>query len=131
MPTSLQVATAFVELINSHDLDGIAAAVTEESRFFVEGESPTVGRGPLREAWAGYFEAFPNYFVLVDETHERTDAAYLVGHTFGSHVPAELEQIPSSVIWRCEVVGSQVAEWSVYPASATNRERFNLGAPAA
>jgi len=69
MPTSLRVAAAFVELINAQDLRGIVDAVTDDSRFFVEGESPTVGRERLR------------------------------------------------------------AEWSVYPGSEANRERFDLGPP--
>lgn len=129
MPTPSQVASAFVELINARDVDGIARAVSSDTRFFVEGESPTVGRGRVREAWAGYFKAFPDYVVFMDEAHERADATYLVGHTSGSHVARELELVPSSVIWRCEVAGDQVAEWSIYPASAANRERFGLGVP--
>lgn len=128
--TPLQVATAFVELINTQDLDGLVAALTEESRFFVEGESPAIGKGNLREAWAGYFDAFPGYVVFIDEAYERANVAYLLGHTSGSHVSREIELIPSSVIWRCEVVGDQVAEWSVFAASSANRERFGLGPPA-
>ncbi len=127
MRTSRQVATDFVDLIHAQDLDGLIAAVTERSRFFVEGESPTVGREKLRAAWSGYFAAFPGYLVFVDEVFERSDAIYLVGHTSGSHVPPELERIPSSVIWRCEVFDQRVAEWSVFPGSEVHRERFALG----
>jgi len=130
MPTPLQVATAFVESINSQDLSGVIHSVSDDSRFFVDGEPPTVGRESLRDAWAGYFEAFPAYLIFVDESYERPDAVYLVGHTRGSHVPSELEKIPSSVIWRCEVTDDLVAEWSVFPASEGNRRRFDLPEPA-
>jgi hypothetical protein len=125
--SALEVAAAFVALINARDTEGILAAVTPGSRFFVEGESPTGGRESLRDAWAGYFAAFPDYEIHVDESIEKDDAAYLVGHTVGSHVPEELESVHGSVIWRCEVVDGLVDEWSVHPSSPANRMSFGLG----
>jgi len=122
----VRIATEFVELVNSQNLNGVIAALTEQSRFFVEGEPETVGRSDLRVAWAGYFAAFPSYVIFVDEIFEEKDAIYLVGHTSGSHLPREVEQTPSSAIWRCEVVGNQISEWSIYPGSAPYRARFGL-----
>ena len=129
---AVDIAVSFVDLINSGDARGIVVAVTPGSSFFVDGEDPTVGREALRIAWSGYFAAFPNYVIFIDETHEKSDAVYLVGHTSGSHVPQEEESLPSSVIWRCKVTAGLVSEWSIYNASMTNRTRFGLGhAPAA
>jgi ketosteroid isomerase-like protein len=123
---AVEIATSFVALVNARDVDGIAAAVTPDSLFFVEGETPTVGRESLREAWAGYFTVFPNYRIFVDESHSRPDAAYLVGHTAGSHLPKELESISNSVIWRCECRGELISEWSIYATSDAARKRFGL-----
>lgn len=126
MADLLDVAASFVGLINAGDVEGIVRSLTPDSRFFVEGEAPTQGRDSLRVAWSGYFASFPSYRVYIDETHEKSDAAYLIGHTSGSHVPAELESQPSSVIWRCEIVDGQVSEWSIFPASKAHRARFGL-----
>lgn len=116
----------WLQAINSHDVDTLESLGSDDHTFFVEGETPTVGKATIKPSWVGYFKLCPNYVVLIDEYYELPDAYYLIGHTAGSHVPSHLEKIPSSVIWRCEINGGTVSEWSIYEASDTNRERFNL-----
>ena len=116
----------WVDAVNSQNLDTLASLMTPRYSFFVEGETPTQGVQRNRAAWHGYFTSFPDYRIHIDEAFGRPDAWYLVGHTQGSHVPAEQEAVPSSVIWRAVLEGDQLSEWSIYPASDDNRRRFNL-----
>lgn len=125
---AVQTCKAWISHINSQSLDGLESLASDDHTFFVEGEKPTVGKDQVRSSWTGYFTGFPEYAVYEDELRDHDDAVYVVGHTTGSHVPQELEKIPSSVIWRCVVdEAGKVSEWSIYPATLENRSRFGLG----
>ena len=124
---TVQTCKTWIDYINAQNLDGLFALASEDHRFFVEGEPPTIGRDKVRSSWTGYFSGYPEYVVFEDELFDLDDAIYVVGHTTGSHVPQELEAIPSSVIWRCVVsTNGKVSEWSIYPATPENRSRFQL-----
>ncbi len=120
------VLKQWLQAINSQDVDSLQNLCSANHVFFVDGESPKVGKQRNRAAVLGYFELYPEYSVYVDEYYDRPDAHYIVGHTTGSHVDTMLEQIPSSVIWRCQTKAGTVTEWSIYEASIENRRRFNL-----
>ncbi len=79
--------------INRGDLDGLCDSMTDDHVFYVEGEEPTNGKERMRDAWRGYFDGFPNYQVFEDEVFENSLGVFIVGHTSGSHVPAEEETI--------------------------------------
>ena len=115
----------FGEKYGYNETDG--ALASDDHMFFVEGEPTTIGKERVRPSWTGYFTAYPDYVVYEDELHDQEDAVYVVGHTNGSHVPQELETIPSSVIWRCVIDEfGKVSEWSIYPGTPVNRARFRL-----
>ena len=100
--------------------------MADNHTFFVDGEQPSFGIEKNRQAWRGYFEGFPHYKIFIDKAYVHPDAWYLVGHTKGSHVPANLETIPGSVIWRAVIENNLLVEWSIYNTSVENRTRFNL-----
>lgn len=124
---AVHTCRTWIKHINNQSLEGLESLASDDHIFFVEGETPTIGRDRVRPSWTGYFTGYPEYVVSEDELYDHEDAVYVVGHTTGSHVPQELESIPSSVIWRCVVdeIG-QVSEWSIYPATQENRSRFRL-----
>ena len=116
----------WIESINSQSVDRLEELASADHVFFVDGEARTIGRDKVRPSWLGYFEAFPSYQIFIDEQFALPDAYYLLGHTEGSHIPAELELIPSSVIWRCKIDEGKVSEWSIYEGTQSNREHFGL-----
>jgi len=124
------LASRWIDAINAQDIDALAALAAKDHRFFVEGEEPTVGRERIKKAWIGYFQAYPDYRIYVDEDYDKRDAIYLIGHTTGSHIPTEFEEEPSSVIWRCEISNGRVSEWSIFPATDEHRKRFGIEADA-
>ena len=121
-----RLASRWIDAINRCDIEELCALAAPQHRFFVEGEEPTVGRDRIRSAWQGYFEAYPMYRIYVDERYEKPNALYLIGHTTGSHIPTDREEMRSSVIWRCEIAGDKILEWSIYPATSTHRKRFGI-----
>ena len=124
---AVEKCRTWIRHINDQNLDGLVSLASEDHTFFVEGETPTIGRDKVRPSWTGYFTGYPKYAVCADEFFDQDDVVYVIGHTTGSHVPQEIEVIPSSVIWKCVVdrEGS-VSEWSIYPATPENRTRFGL-----
>lgn len=123
MPTPLEI---WIRAVNSQCLNTLESLMASQHAFFVEGEKPTLGPQNNRRAWQRYFASFPDYQIHIDEVFERADAWYLVGHTYGSHVPREFETIPSSVIWRAVLEGSYLTEWSIYPSDESTRRRFGI-----
>lgn len=120
------ITASWIEAINSQNVAKLVSLAADNHKFFVEGEKPTIGKDKVEQSWNGYFRAFPAYRVTIDEHFEGEDAVYLLGHTTDSHVPPELEEVPSSVLWRCEVVDNQITEWSIYPGTDENRVRFGI-----
>ncbi|MGI9323856.1 MAG: YybH family protein [Pseudomonadales bacterium] len=95
---AIQVCRSWVRCINEHDVEGLVSLAAEDHCFFVESESSTIGREKDRTSWLGYLAAFPVYRIYVDEIHNLGDAVYVLGHTSGSHVPPDLEALPSGVL---------------------------------
>ena len=114
---SVRICRLWMRQINDQNLDGPVSLASADHTFFVEGENPMVGRDKILPSWTGYFDGYPEYVVYEDELFDLDDAVYVVGHATGSHVPRELETIPSCVIWRCVITGERISEWSIYPAT--------------
>ncbi len=123
---AVAICRAWVKCINTQNIDGLEALAADDHVFFVDGEARSVGKDRIRPSWTGYFASLPDYVVYEDELFDRPDAVYLIGNTTGSHVPAELERVPSCVIWRCVVIDGHISEWSIYSGNKENRERFGL-----
>jgi len=112
------VALAFVDRINRHDLAGLAALMTEDHRF-VDGLGQEVrGRERMVEGWHGYFAWFPDYSIKVDHTSSNGNVVALLGTAQGTYcvngcTPAENHwQIPAA--WKALIRNERVAEWRVY-----------------
>ena len=115
----------WIECINRGDADRLVQFMSPGHTFYVDGEQPTVGPTRNLEAWRGYFAAFPHYLIFVDDVYEDNGTYYVLGHTQGSHVPAELESIPRSVIWKVGLDVATISEWIIYDGS----KRADLGLP--
>jgi hypothetical protein len=116
----------WIDAINGQSIEQLTSLATEDHSFFVDGESPTLGRSKVASSWKGYFKAFPSYHIFIDESYAINKIQYLVGHTSGSHVPEELESVAGSVIWKCVVTMGKVEEWSIYPGTKDNRQLFGI-----
>ncbi len=116
--TALDVALAFVDRINSHDVEGLAALMTED-HCFVDGLGQTVrGRERMKTGWAGYFDWFPDYSVKVDDIFGKGNVVGLFGTAQGTYlvngklVSENHWEIPAA--WKAGVQGGRVSEWRVY-----------------
>lgn len=119
MPKSARdVALAFVDRVNRHDMQGLVALMTED-HCFVDGLGQIVsGREQMEKAWHGYFRWFPDYCIKIDDTFRSRNVVALFGTaqgTYSTHEKLLAEnhwEIPAA--WRAVIRRGRVSEWRVY-----------------
>jgi hypothetical protein len=116
--TPLQVAQAFVERINSRDVDGLAALMTEDHRFIDSLGQVVTGRETMRQGWKYYFAMVPDYKLAPDSWVSDGPVVVMLGTAGGTYSPDSV-QTPERK-WSCpaacraRISGALVAEWQVY-----------------
>lgn len=113
----------FNALINAGDVDGLAALMTEDHSFVDTGEHAVQGLAACREAWVGFFEAFPTYRNEFASVKERNGLVVMTGRS----VCTDHVDLDGPAIWTARVVGGLVSEWRVY--EDTPQVRRQLGVP--
>jgi SnoaL-like domain len=128
MPNATHTAQRLVELINSHNVDAIAALLTSDHRFVDSLGNVTHGREALRAGWRQYFRMVPDYQIEVERTLTDEPHVVLIGIARGTYSPDGTLQ-PQNV-WstpvalRALIHEGLVAEWQVYADNQTMRERM-------
>ena len=112
-PTEL--ARAFVDRINDHDVDGLVGMMTDDHVFTDALGAKTVGRTALRETWQSYFEAFPDYEIVVKGIEERGETALVTGNARASFAGDDAGQGPWETpgTWLAVIREGLVAQWQV------------------
>jgi uncharacterized protein (TIGR02246 family) len=116
--SALEVAGRFVECINAHDPDRIAALLTPDHRFIDSLGTESRGREAMREGWRQYFRMVPDYRVEVARRFVDGSEVMLVGVARGTYTsdgrltPANAWSTPAA--WRALVREELVEEWQVY-----------------
>ena len=121
MPSEVEVATNFNSRINARDLDGLVRLMTDDHTFVDTEGATVIGRAACREAWQGFFEAYPDYRNLVATIGANGNLVTMVGRSECSQ--AELD---GPALWSAHIRGDQVAEWRVHHDTAENRAALDI-----
>src|SRR5262249_32891113 len=114
---AVSTASRFNACINARDLPGVVALMTEDHSFADSEGTAVVGQDACREAWRGFFGAFPDYrnvfeVMIADEAGETVT---IVGRSECS-VPL----LAGPALWTARVRDGLVARWQVYQDSPEN-----------
>jgi ketosteroid isomerase-like protein len=116
--SAVDVALAFVDRINCHDVAGLVALMAEDHRF-VDGLGQELrGREQMEQGWRGYFAWFPDYSIRVDNALRDGNVVVLLGIAQGTYTtnrnapPENHWEIPAA--WKAVIQNERVAEWRVY-----------------
>jgi uncharacterized protein (TIGR02246 family) len=112
------VVLAFLNAINSRDVDKISALMTDD-HLFVDGTGNQMkGKETMRKGWDGYFKLFPDYRVSHEDILSQGEVVAVFGSAEGTYAPDGkiLKQnhwnIPAA--WKAVVKEGLVKEWRVY-----------------
>lgn len=119
---SLNTVKAFVEQINSHDVNGMMSLMAETHCFIDSLGNVVSGHQALHAAWAGYFGLIPNYRITVGEWLCNGAVVVLLGQSGGSYHGVLWE---TPVACRALVRDRQLAEWRVYADNEPLRQLMN------
>ncbi len=116
--SAAEVALRFVDRINAHDVEGLAALLTSDHRFVDSLGAESRGRATLRSGWQQYFRMVPDYRVDVDRTFAEGPEVMLIGTARGTYTPdgrlRPENHWTTPGAWRARVADDLVAEWQVY-----------------
>jgi ketosteroid isomerase-like protein len=114
----VEVVLAFMDRINSRDVEGLCAWMTDD-HVFVDGLGNRMqGREAMRKGWIAYFAWFPDYRVSHTEIFSDGSIVAAFGSAEGTYavngkLPKENHwSVPAA--WKAIVRGGLIAEWQVY-----------------
>lgn len=114
-------ALMFNECINSRDLDGLSALMTDDHAFIDREGGRHCGKDHMTEGWQTFFEEFPEYRNIFLRVESIGDQVVILGYaewtTGGDR---------DHVIWTAVVRDDLIAEWRVYEDTEKNRRQLAL-----
>jgi ketosteroid isomerase-like protein len=113
MIDAVAVVFSFNEAINARDVAALAELMTDTHRFIDSEGAAVDGKAACLDAWRGFFESFPDYRNVFDETHDVGDGVVVVhGHSVCS-----FSALDGPATWRAVVHDGRVDVWQVSEAS--------------
>jgi uncharacterized protein (TIGR02246 family) len=116
--TPIETILHFMDCINAHDADKLAALMTEDHLFIDSLGQSIRGREKMRAGWRGYYAFCPDYWVSHEEIFQHGNQVAVFGSAGGTI--AASGKLPPENKWRVTaawlaVVENQlVKEWRVY-----------------
>lgn len=129
----IAVVLAFLDAINSGDVDKLCALMSEDHLFVDALGNKVQGRESMRKAWTGYFQWFPDYRVSHEEILSDGDLVAAFGAAEGTYAPkGKLEKSNHWVApaaWKAVVKNGLVKEWRVYADNQAARKMMSVPNP--
>jgi hypothetical protein len=114
----IEIALAFVEKINAHDVAGLCELMPGDHLFVDALGAVVAGREAMRQGWAGYFALFPDYQISIQKIFREDNFIALFGTAGGTYLvdgqllPENRWEIPAA--WKAIVKDGLISEWRVY-----------------
>jgi ketosteroid isomerase-like protein len=126
---AMETVLRFIEFINAHNLDKLAAMMTEDHVFIDSLGQAVRGREKMRTGWRSYFAFCPDYWVSHEEIFQHGNLVAVFGAAGGTIAangnlpPEDKWRIPAA--WLALVEKDLVKEWRVY---ADNKPVYDITA---
>jgi ketosteroid isomerase-like protein len=126
--TPRETALAFVEAINAHDPQRLAALMTDGHIFIDSDGTRQTGKDGLRRTWRDYFTMVPDYRIHIEEALARGETVALLGEAEGTFAhegrlePENHWRVPAA--WRVVVKAGRVFIWQLYVNPEPMAEAF-------
>lgn len=111
----------FVAAINSHDLEKIAALMSDDHTFIDAHGNKVAGKETMKDGWDNYFQLFPDYYIEIEEIFSKGDLVMAHGHA-GAGVGEKAWKIPAA--WRAIARDGKIRLWQVYADTKIQFEKM-------
>ena len=82
--TPIEVAMAFVDAINTGDIDKMANLMTDDHRFIDGDGSKYAGKERMTTGWRDHFELIPDLTISISDHFEDNQIVVLLGWSSGT-----------------------------------------------
>jgi ketosteroid isomerase-like protein len=116
--TPKETALAFVDAINTKDIERLVTLMTDDHKFIDGDGSEHVGKERMRAGWTEHLALIPDLTLSVSMHFEDKDTVALLGNSRGTIIDngkLKMEnswQVPSA--WRVVVKAGKVSVWQLY-----------------
>jgi ketosteroid isomerase-like protein len=117
--TNKQIILAFIERINAHNVEGLAALMSDDHTFIDAHDNRINGRETMVSGWRGYLEWFPDYSIEITDVFEDGDNFALFGFAGGSFKAKQSEGWRLPAAWKASVKDGHVSLWQVFADTKT------------
>jgi hypothetical protein len=114
-------ALQFNECINRHDLEGLAALMTEDHLFIDREGKMGHGKDVMIRGWKEFFQMFPKYRNTFTRLQSIEDRVVILGSAYWSE-----NQPYDPVIWTAIIANDLVQEWRIHEDTEANRQKLDL-----
>jgi ketosteroid isomerase-like protein len=114
MLTSKETVLVFIERINAHDVEGLAALMSEDHTFIDAHGNEVHGKEKMTAGWHGYFEWFPDYYIDITEVIGDHETLALFGFAGGSFKGKQSESWRLPAAWKAIIKDGRVMLWQVF-----------------
>jgi len=109
--SSAETFRKFVTAINRHDVEALAAIMTDDHIFIDSLGNRVQGATHMQAGWRGYFSMCPDYSIQIDRLISEDDVFLAVGHAGGT-IDGIAWRTPAA--WRAVILHGMVREWQVF-----------------
>jgi SnoaL-like domain len=105
---------AFIDRINAHDVEGLAALMSNDHVFIDPHGNQISGKEKMMAGWRGYFDWFPDYQIEFTDIYDKSDSLALFGFAGGSFQNKKTESWRLPAAWKAVVKDGRVTLWQVF-----------------
>jgi ketosteroid isomerase-like protein len=109
-----ETVQAFVDCINTHDVEGLAALMSDDHVFIDAQGNKVRGKEAMTAGWHGYFEWFPDYRIEISDVFQNDEMLAMFGFAGGSLKGNADAKWRLPAAWKTIVKNGRVAFWQVY-----------------
>jgi ketosteroid isomerase-like protein len=127
--TPYETSMAFVNAINSKDVELLTNLMTDEHKFIDGDGSEYDGKEQMKAGWTEHLELIPDLTLSISEHYEENDTVVLLGWSSGTIIQkGELKQENSWRVpcaWRVVIELGKVAVWQLYANQCALHEIYD------
>jgi len=112
--TNRHIALEFLSQINSHNLDGMIALLSDDAVYINPFGEEIADPFVVKYAWNRHFDSYPDFFVEVEQVIESGNYVAVFGQSISTPGLVEGAENKVPTAWRVRIEFGKVSSWQVF-----------------